>query len=276
MKQIKNFKQFINESKDSSELSKNPTAKELAHYCYDNYSQITCDTQEERDEEQDFHSKIYDLIEKYGVDMDEFQDSWTDYADMMSDDNDLDENILVPRNIEGRKEKLKQLNIKLLSQEVIDGDLELDESFMDIDVKFVKIKKVNGSVRLNGGQWTEIPEWLKDIEITGSFDCSGNKLSTLKNCPQKIGKSFNCASNKLTSLEGCPENIIEELNCRANNLISLKGCPKNIGTSFDCVYNNLTSLEGCPEMIGKSIFCYGNKAKLILPTYVKLKGVFYN
>ena len=85
-------------------------------------------------------------------------------------------NILVPRNIEGRKEKLKQINIKLLSQEVIDGDLDLDESFMDIDPKFVKLKKVNGYVWLTGGKWTEISEWLKDVEITGSFYCYGNKF----------------------------------------------------------------------------------------------------
>jgi hypothetical protein len=81
MKQIKNFKQFINESKNSSGLSKKPNAKELARYCYDNYAKVTGDPQQERDEEQDFHFKIYDLIEKYDVDMDDFQDAWTDYAD---------------------------------------------------------------------------------------------------------------------------------------------------------------------------------------------------
>ena len=107
------------------------------------------------------------------------------------------ENLLVPRNIEGRKEKLKQMNIKLLSQEVIDGNLELDESFMDIDAKFVKLKKVNGSVWLFGGKWTEIPEWLKDVEITKNFICSGNKLTLLKNCPQKIGGNFICSNNKV-------------------------------------------------------------------------------
>ena len=92
----------------------------------------------------------------------------------------INENLLVPRNLEGRKEKLKQMNIKLLSQEVIDGDLTLDESFMDIDAKFVKLKKVNGNVWLTGGEWTEIPEWLKDVEVTGNFYCYYNKLKTYK------------------------------------------------------------------------------------------------
>jgi len=167
----------------------------------------------------------------------------------------VNENLLVPRNLEGRKEKRKQMNIRLLSQEVIDGDLDLDGSFMDIDPKFVKLKKVNGYVSLNGGQWTEIPEWLKNVEIKGSFICSHNKLTLLKNCPQNIGEDFSCSSNKLTSLEGCPENI---------------------GGDFRCVNNKLTSLEGCPENIVGDFCCYNNKIELELPGYVKLKGKFYN
>jgi len=167
----------------------------------------------------------------------------------------VNENLLVPRNLEGRKEKRKQMNIRLLSQEVIDGDLELDESFMDIDPKFVKLKKVNGYVHLTGDQWTEIPEWLKYVEIKGSFCCSNNNLTTLKNCPQNIGNSLLCYNNEL---------------------ISLEGCPKNIARSFYCSYDKLTSLEGCPEFIGGDFWCYGNKVKLKLPDYVKLKGYFKN
>ena len=138
----------------------------------------------------------------------------------------FNENILVPRNIEGRKEKLKQMNIKMLSQEVINGDLRLDGSFMDIDTKFIKLKKVNGSVILEGGQWTEIPEWLKDVEIGGAFSCSSNKLTTLKNCPQAIGGSFWCSFNKLMSLEGCPKFIGGTFYC-FNSKIKLE-LPKNV------------------------------------------------
>jgi len=147
------------------------------------------------------------------------------------------------------------MNIRLLSQEVIDGDLKIDESFMDIDAKFVKLKKVNGDVTLTGNQWTEIPEWLKDVKILGSFLCSDNKLTILKNCPQKIGGEFRCYNNELTSLEGCP---------------------KNIAGSFNCSWNKLTSLKGCPENIGGDFWCSDNKVKLELPDYVKLKGKFKN
>ena len=206
-------------------------------------------------------------------------------------------NLLVPRNIEGRKEKLKQMNIKLLSQEVIHGDLYLDESFMDIDAKFVKLKKVNGVVWLKGGQWTEIPAWLKDVEIKESFHCSFNKLTTLKNCPHKIkgyvdcqynqltslegspetvGGSFWCYNNQLTSLEGSPETVGENFSCSNNKLVSLEGCPETIGEYFSCSHNELTSLEGCPENIGGNFLCYNNKVKLKLPNYVKLEGKFIN
>jgi hypothetical protein len=133
----------------------------------------------------------------------------------MKDFKQFNENLLVPRNLEGRKEKLKQMNNRLLSQEVIDGNLNLDESFMDINPKFVKLKKVNDNVFLYRG-WTEIPEWLKDVEISGSFNCSNNQLTLLKNCPQKIGRYFNCVGNRLTSLEGCPENIGGDFYCRFN------------------------------------------------------------
>jgi hypothetical protein len=66
---------------------------------------------------------------------------------------------------------------------------------------------VNGHVWLKGGQWTEIPAWLKNVEIIGDFSCSYNNLISLKNCPQKIGGIFKCSCNQLTSLEGCPANI---------------------------------------------------------------------
>ena len=81
------------------------------------------------------------------------------------------ENILIPRNLEGRKEKLKQMNIRLLSQEVIDGDLDIDDSFIDIDPKSVKLKKVTGYVSLSGVSWEKIPVWLKNVKIIGFFYC---------------------------------------------------------------------------------------------------------
>jgi len=143
----------------------------------------------------------------------------------------------------------------MLSQEMIDVTLHLDESFMDIDPKFVKLKKVNGTVWLEGGFWKEIPSWLKDVEISGDFFCSGNKLETLKNCPQNIGRKFYCQYNKLTTLDGCPQKISSDFSCSNNQLVSLEGCPENIEGDF---------------------WCYNNKVKLELPDNVKIGGEFIN
>jgi len=150
----------------------------------------------------------------------------------------VNENLLVPRNLEGRKEKLKQMNIRMLSQEVIDGNLDLDESFMDIDAKFIKLKKVNGDVYLLGNQWTEIPEWLKDMEIEGDFSCAHNKLTTLKNCPQKIEGNFSCTNNQLTTLKNGPDKIGRNFWCNNNLLISLEGCPKNVSKNLNVLIIN--------------------------------------
>ena len=174
---------------------------------------------------------------------------------MITNFKQFNENLLVPRNLEGRKEKLKQIHIKLLSQEVVDGDLNIDESFIDINPKLIKVKKVNGTVRLMGLEWKEIPAWLKGVEIRDDF---------------------NCLHNKLESLEGCPETIERNFYCSYNLLKSLKGCPENIGGNFYCDNNKLTSLQGCPKIIGGGFWCTNNKVKLELPAYVKLKGRFYN
>jgi len=113
------------------------------------------------------------------------------------------------------------MNVRMLSQEVIDGNLILDESFMDIDAKFVKLKKVKGDLELTGGKWTEIPEWLKDVEIEGDFYCDHNELKSLEGCPETIGGYFSCSSNQLISLEGCPVFIEGNFWCD-NNKIELE------------------------------------------------------
>jgi len=130
----------------------------------------------------------------------------------------VNENLLVPRNIEERKVKRMQMNIKLLSQEVIEGPLNLDSSFMDVDAKFVKLKKVKGNVYLDGEDWTTFPVWFKDIEITGDFDCNHNQLMSLENSPHSVGKNFNCCVNQLISLDGCSKNIGGDLNCGENEV----------------------------------------------------------
>ena len=115
-------------------------------------------------------------------------------------------------------------------------------------------------------------EWL-DLKkqgytsVGGNFDCSWNKLTSLKGAPQKVGGNFDCSDNKLTSLEGAPQKVGGSFNCSGNNLTSLKGAPEEVEGSFYCKYTELTSLEGAPKKIGGS-FCY-DKIKDIPKKIVK-------
>jgi hypothetical protein len=99
---------------------------------------------------------------------------------------------------------------------------------------------------------------LKFNVVSGYFDCSYNKLTSLEGCPEKISSNFYCSNNKLTSLEGCPEKINGDFYCYGNYLTLLEGCPKKIGGNFSCFNNKLTSLKGCPKKIGGNFYCYNN------------------
>jgi len=123
------------------------------------------------------------------------------------------ENLLVPRNLEGRLDKLKQMNYKLLQQEIIEGYLSIDESFeFTFDNISIKTKEINGDVRI---RLQHIPEWFQNIKINGYFNCSFCNLTSLKGCPKYI-KDFDCSWNKLNSLEFCPEYVGNDFYCYFN------------------------------------------------------------
>ena len=95
--------------------------------------------------------------------------------------------------------------------------------------------------------------------VTGSFNCYGLGLTSLKGAPQKVGGFFGCRNNKLTSLEGAPKEVGKDFNCSNNQLTSLKGAPKEVSGSFVCSENQLNSLEGAPQIIGGFFDCSGNQ-----------------
>ena len=82
---------------------------------------------------------------------------------------------------------------------------------------------------------------LKELPITfgtvgGSFNCSCNKLTSLKGCPKKV-KCFYCDLNKLTSLKGSPREVENNFWCSDNYLTSLEGCSKKVNGAFACSHN---------------------------------------
>jgi hypothetical protein len=91
-----------------------------------------------------------------------------------------EDNILIPRNLEGRhKQRLRQI-YAMLDQEVIEGDLILKN--LDIE-DLGKVKIVKGNVFIYHCYKLKHLGYLDKVE--GDFDCSYNNLTTL----EEIGRA---------------------------------------------------------------------------------------
>ncbi len=99
---------------------------------------------------------------------------------------------------------------------------------------------------------------LSQLDITGSFICAKNSLTSLKGSPQSVG-SFYCYGNQIPTLEGAPQIVRGDFYCGENKLSDLKGGPQTVGGTYDCYGNQLTSLEGVPQTIKGDFNCGGNK-----------------
>jgi hypothetical protein len=88
---------------------------------------------------------------------------------------------------------------------------------------------VNGDVYLYGLDLTELP--LTFNKVTGYFNCSNNRLTSLKGSPRWVGGSFICVDNRLTSLEFSPDYIGEYFYCSFNDLTD-NYCDTEIGKGF--------------------------------------------
>ena len=97
---------------------------------------------------------------------------------------------------------------------------------------------VDDNVYLHEKGLSKIP--VKFGEVFGVFSCNNNFLTSLENCPIKVGGDFYCFNNKLTSLENGPIKV---------------------GGDFSCGNNKLTSLEHSPKYVGGCYFCYNNRIR---------------
>jgi hypothetical protein len=98
---------------------------------------------------------------------------------------------------------------------------------------------------------------VKFGKITGKFDCSDTKLTSLENGPQEVNGYYNCSNNKLTTLKGSPKTVGGDLYCTNNKLTSLVGCP-DIGHDLYCENNKITDFIGVPEFFEGFFSCEGN------------------
>ena len=70
------------------------------------------------------------------------------------------------------------------------------------------------------------------VNVNQNINLNGNKLKIIDVKFNKVYGWFNCSYNKLTSLKGCPEMVDGHFWCNNNELKSLKGCPKIIKKKF--------------------------------------------
>ena len=170
------------------------------------------------------------------------------------------ETIFKPHNLAGHQQELREQTIKMLGQEILNGDLDVEPWMFDLDPSRVNVRKIDGYLNCSELGLTSLPTWFQSIEeVTGSFWCHRNNLTSLKGSPETVGGSFSCSNNQLTSLEGSPQTVGGSFWCNNNKLTSLEGSPQTVGWSFNCSDNKLTSLEGSPQTVGGAFWCSDNK-----------------
>ena len=132
---------------------------------------------------------------------------------------------------------------------------------------------VDGNISFYLSGLSKLP--FKFNVVSGYFDCSKNKLTTLEGSPKKVGGSFWCHHNQLTTLEGGPTYVGSEFDCSHNKLITLEGSPKKVVGHFRCSENKLTTLKGGPKSVGGNFSCTGNQLTTLEGSPKKVGGSFY-
>ena len=75
-----------------------------------------------------------------------------------------------------------------------------------------------GDLNLSSMKLTVLPDILKDITVSGHFDCTQNQLTSLAGAPSSVGGDFYCWGNELTSLKGAPKSVGRDFYCGYNTV----------------------------------------------------------
>jgi hypothetical protein len=140
------------------------------------------------------------------------------------------------------------------------------------DFKGVRFGTVTGNFNCSRNKLTSLVGAPQNVGW--SFRCHHNELTSLVGAPQKVGVDFYCSNNKLTSLEGAPQEVGVDFDCENNQLTSLEGAPQEVGVDFNCSHNKLTSLEGAPQKVGGRFNCHHNKLTSLVGAPQKVGWVF--
>ena len=57
-------------------------------------------------------------------------------------------------------------------------------------------KYIEGDVDVSKLMLTELPDFLADVAVRGSFNCKNNRLTSLKGSPLSVTENYFCDNNK--------------------------------------------------------------------------------
>ena len=75
---------------------------------------------------------------------------------------------------------------------------------------------VKGNVDLTYKNLESFPTYIQFNFVDGTFDCSENKLISLRGSPRTVTGNFLCFNNRLDSLNNCPEEVYGRFFCHGN------------------------------------------------------------
>ena len=121
---------------------------------------------------------------------------------------------------------------------------------------------VEGDVNFsNTGANIIIPDFYK---VTGNFDCSYNRLASLKGSPLFVGGNFDCSYNEgLKKLDLYHTQVEGDFICSSSEISSLSGLPRKVKGTIWINDSPIVSVEGIQNTEFNDIkFNYRNKGSL--------------
>lgn len=124
---------------------------------------------------------------------------------------------------------VKHINALLKKAFWISGQATINPETGVVDVDGPQVNYI-------GKAYTQLP--VQFGRVTGDFDLSYSKLTSLKGCPSCVGGNFYFAHSPITSLEFAPAYVGKDFNCIDVNISSLSGAPETVEGIFSVEYKH--------------------------------------
>ncbi|MCP4215703.1 MAG: hypothetical protein GY765_13700 [bacterium] len=169
-------------------------------------------------------------------------------------------------------DELEVRNYNVADDGIVDVEGTVDISFKDLAEIPVQFGRVKGDFNCSNNRLTTLKGAPMSVGI--SFFCHKNSLQSLVGGPAEVGKAYVCNENQLTTLHGAPRAVRGSFDCSFNRLVSLGGGPEGVKGDYDCSRNSLRDLEGGPQIVGRTLYCTGNPVSSEAIAEARSHGVF--